>query len=138
MASLNCYKEQVMNMCAYKGWNKVPLEKVWLLLTEEVGELAGSIRRHSNTFKDNKKVCIEDELGDVFSYLFQIAGMLQIDLDHMWYTNQSKSYYKKYIKTTHKEHNHNKYKNKNVRRSSEYTKSTSNRAENIGMVSIET
>ena len=44
MNSLNMYKYSVMSMCKYKGWDSCSIEKVWLLLTEEIGELAGSIR----------------------------------------------------------------------------------------------
>ena len=94
--NLNEYKYKVMNVCKDKGWDHCSLEKVWLLLTEEIGELAGSIRRHSNTFKDKRRIKIEDELGDVFSYLFQLSGMLDIDLNQMWEKNITKSYNKKY------------------------------------------
>ena len=54
--NLNTYKYKIMDVCRDKGWDHCSLEKVWLLLTEEIGELAGSIRRHSNTFKDKRKV----------------------------------------------------------------------------------
>ena len=98
MSDLNDYKYQVMTMCKYKGWDTCSVEKVWLLLTEEIGELAGSIRRNNNHFKDRKKVKVEDELGDVFSYLFQLAGILDIDMNKMWLSNQNKSLNKKYYK----------------------------------------
>lgn len=125
--SLNDYKNSTMTMCKYKGWDQCSVERVWLLLTEEIGELAGSIRRHNNLYKDRKKIKIEDELGDVFSYLFQLAGILDIDLNKMWETNQNKSIHKKYFK----EYNTN-YKNEC--RGSKYTRFSSNRAENRQMV----
>jgi len=84
-------------MCERKGWDGSSVEQVWMLLIEEVGELAGSIRRQRRHFCDKKKSSIEDELGDVFSYLFQLAGMLGIDLDIMWQKNQVKAYKKKYL-----------------------------------------
>tara|TARA_B110000977_G_scaffold74809_1_gene101069 strand:+ start:2870 stop:3121 length:252 start_codon:yes stop_codon:yes gene_type:complete len=74
-----------------KGWHKASIEQVWLYLTEEIGELAGSIRRSKNQFRDDKRIKLEDEMGDVFSYLFQIAGMLDIDLEKMWINNQIKA-----------------------------------------------
>ena len=98
MVVLNNYKDEVMQLCKLKGWNSSSIETVWLLLSEEFGELAGSIRRFNNTFKDKKRVKIEDELGDVFSYLFQLAGILNIDLDRMWETNRNKSLQKQYFK----------------------------------------
>lgn len=128
--SLNSYKASVMDMCKYKGWDNCSLEKVWLLLTEEIGELAGSIRRKNNCFRDNKKVKIKDEMGDVFSYLFQIAGMLDIDLDDMWNANQFKSYNKMYVKD-----NISYYHNDT--RCKKYTKYNSSRTENKRMVQHE-
>jgi NTP pyrophosphatase (non-canonical NTP hydrolase) len=37
------------------------------------------------------------EMGDVFSYLFQIASMLNIDLDEMWEKHQLKIDQKNYV-----------------------------------------
>lgn len=127
MSDLNDYKMQVMDMCKYKGWDSCSIEKVWLLLSEEIGELAGSIRRTNNVFRDKKKVKVQDELGDVFSYLFQLAGILDIDLNKMWTTNQTKSFQKKY------------YKDKipfikNEQRGSTYFKHDTDRTENRRMV----
>lgn len=95
---LNLFKNRTTQMCIQKGWHKASIEQVWLYLIEEIGELAGSIRRSKNQFRDEKRVKLEDEMGDVFSYLFQIAGMLNIDLDAMWEKNQTKAYKKNYIK----------------------------------------
>ena len=131
MSGLNDYKSAIMKMCKFKGWDTCSIEKVWLLLTEEIGELAGSIRRNSNCFKDRKRVKIEDELGDVFSYLFQIAGILDIDLDKMWRNNQTKSIQKKYYKD--KPFNYN-----NESRCSKDFRYDSNRATNRRMVSYPT
>ena len=123
MSDLNEYKMEIMNMCKYKGWDTCSVEKVWLLLTEEIGELAGSIRRTNNHFRDKKKVKVEDELGDVFSYLFQIAGILDIDLNQMWISNQNKSLQKKYYKDK------NLFSN-NEQRSSKYYRKVSDRTTN--------
>jgi NTP pyrophosphatase (non-canonical NTP hydrolase) len=40
------------------------------------------------------------EMGDVFSYLFQLAYMLDIDLDEMWYKHQCKVLEKRYQKNS--------------------------------------
>tara|TARA_B100001996_G_scaffold369160_1_gene342328 strand:- start:101 stop:439 length:339 start_codon:yes stop_codon:yes gene_type:complete len=93
---LNAYKDATQRMCEYKNWDRSSIEQVWLLFIEEVGELAGSIRRSRNQFKDEKQTKIEDELGDVFSYLFQLSSMMNIDLDLMWRKNQVKAYKKMY------------------------------------------
>lgn len=94
---LNSYRDMTQHMCVNKGWHKASIEQVWLYFTEEIGELAGSIRRTRNQYCDNKKGKLEDELGDVFSYLFQLAAMLNLDLDKMWQNNQIKAYNKQYI-----------------------------------------
>ena len=93
---LNVFKNVTHQLCVKKGWHKASIEQVWLYLTEEIGELAGSIRRSKNQFRDEKRVKLEDEMGDVFSYLFQLAGMLDIDLDEMWKKNQIKALKKCY------------------------------------------
>ena len=94
---LNAYKDMTAKMCKYKGWDRANIEQVWLYLTEEIGELASAIRRGTRQYCDTKKTKIEDELGDVFSYLFQIAAMTNVDLDLMWHRNQIKAYNKNYI-----------------------------------------
>jgi NTP pyrophosphatase (non-canonical NTP hydrolase) len=127
MNGLNDYKNMTMDVCRFKGWDQCNVEKVWLLLIEEIGELAGSIRRHNNLFKDRKKIKIEDELGDVFSYLFQIAGIMDIDLNKMWNTNHNKILQKKYFKDSNTRY-------KNEFRGSKCTQYGSNRTENRQMV----
>jgi NTP pyrophosphatase (non-canonical NTP hydrolase) len=77
------------------------LDTVWLLLSEEVGELASAIRQYKKTFKKQnlKKERGTDvmmEMGDVFSYLFQLAHMLNVDLDKMWEEHKYKMKDKNY------------------------------------------
>ena len=80
-------------MCAAKGWDKAPIDKVWLLFTEEIGELASAIRQNQKLYNktSKKKWDVTTELGDVFSYLFQIADILDIDLDLMWQIHRQKN-----------------------------------------------
>ena len=112
MGTLNSYKHATLEKRKKKGWTSSSVEQVWLLLTEEIGELAGAIRRQNNQFCDKKIAKVEDEMGDVFSYLFQIAGMLHIDLDKMWEHNIKKSYQKHYL---HKKHNRFQVKKDHLR-----------------------
>ena len=81
MSCLNKYKELTMDVCRKKKWDNVPIENLWMYLTEEVGELASAIRRNTNQFSDGKKTNIQGEIMDVMSYLFQIADVFDIDLD---------------------------------------------------------
>lgn len=99
--SLNYYKTETEKVCRSKGWDRAPLDTVWLLLSEEVGELASAIRQYKKMYKKTnlKKERGTDvmmEMGDVFSYLFQLADMLNVDLDMMWETHRYKMNDKKY------------------------------------------
>ena len=98
---LNVYRDLTRDMCIAKRWHNASVEQVWMYFIEEVGELAGSIRRGTNQFCDRKKTKIEDEMGDVFSYMFQLAYMFDIDLDRMWQKNQTKAYKKHYLPGSH-------------------------------------
>ena len=99
--SLNYYKAETEKVCKSKGWDKVNVDTVWLLLTEEVGELASAIRQYKKKFKKmnlkkERGTDVMMEMGDVFSYLFQLAHMLNIDLDKMWSEHKEKVKMKKY------------------------------------------
>lgn len=99
---LNEYKKETAALCRAKGWDKAEISTVWLLLTEEIGELASAIRQATNTFKKTglKKEKGQDlmmEMTDVLSYLFQIAAMLDLDLDLSWQQHRKKLNGKKYI-----------------------------------------
>jgi NTP pyrophosphatase (non-canonical NTP hydrolase) len=89
---MNELKQETHDMCAAKGWDKAPIDKVWLLFTEEVGELAAAIRQNQKLFRKNSRRSqdVIMELGDVFSYLFQIADILDVDLDEMWRLHREK------------------------------------------------
>ena len=100
--SLNYYKYETEKICKSKGWDRAEINTVWLLLTEEVGELASAIRQYKRTFKKTnikkeRGTDIMMEMGDVFSYLFQLAHMLNVDLDKMWVEHGKKMCHKKYI-----------------------------------------
>ena len=102
MASLNYYKSETEKICKSKGWDRAEINTVWLLLTEEFGELASAIRQSKKMFKKtnikkDKGVDIMMEMGDVFSYLVQLAPMLDVDLDQMWKEHGKKMTHKKYI-----------------------------------------
>lgn len=79
--NINKYKELTNQVCVKKGWDKEPIHDLWMYLIEEIGELAGAIRRSQNKFTDKKKVNVESEIMDVLSYLFQIAYIYNVDLD---------------------------------------------------------
>ena len=100
--SLNYYKCETKRICEKKGGDRAAVDTVWPLLTEEVGELASAIRQYKRTFKKtnlkkDRGTDVMAEMGDVFSYLFQLAHMLNVDLDKMWLEHQSKMNQKFYL-----------------------------------------
>lgn len=108
MNSLNYYRDETKRVCQQKGWDQASIDTVWLLLSEEFGELASAIRQFKRTFKKtglkkDRGTDVVMEMGDVFSYLFQIAHMLNIDLDKMWDIHskkvEGKLYYSNNIRT---------------------------------------
>ena len=99
---MNNFKNITGRICTQKGWDKVPIDTVWLLLTEEIGELASAIRQYQRTYtktglRKERGTDVKMEMGDVFSYLFQLAFMLNIDLDDMWERHQQKVVQRKYL-----------------------------------------
>lgn len=96
---MNQYREVVSDICKQRGWDNVPVDTVWLLFTEEIGELASAIRQRQKRFSKriHGKDHVQDEMGDVFSYLFQLASLLDIDLDKMWARNLTKMQQKIYV-----------------------------------------
>lgn len=96
---MNRYREVISEVCKERGWDQVPIDTVWLLFTEEIGELASAIRQRHKCFskRSRGRDHVQDEMGDVFSYLFQLAYLLNIDLDKMWERNLEKMRNKMYV-----------------------------------------
>lgn len=88
---MNSFRDENIMICRQKGWDRAPIHKVWLLFTEEIGELASAIRQSQGLYKKSGgSDDVANEMGDVFSYLFQIAYMMNIDLDRMWEIHKQK------------------------------------------------
>ena len=68
-----------------RGWDKNNYLEIFLLLSEEFGELAKAVRNHAGLYteknKDNKKYKLEEEFADVLNYLFDLANCFNIDLE---------------------------------------------------------
>lgn len=99
---MNTYKLETAKLCEQNGWDKAPLGTVWLLLTEEIGELASAIRCQERVFAKNvrRRQDVTLEMGDVFSYLFQLAHMLDVDLDEMWRLHSDKMNQRNYFRAS--------------------------------------
>ncbi len=78
-------QKYIKNVIKIRGFSKQEIEKTMLLLLEEVGELAKSIRKNATDMSiDNNKAnhydTIESEVADVFIVLCSVCNKLDIDL----------------------------------------------------------
>ncbi|OKZ83922.1 MAG: nucleotide pyrophosphohydrolase [Clostridium sp. CAG_433_25_7] len=78
-------QKYIKKVIEIRGFADQKIEKTMLLLLEEVGELAKSIRKNATNMRiDNDKInhydTIESEIADVFIVLSSICNKLGIDL----------------------------------------------------------
>lgn len=78
-------QQYIKHVIEIRGFSNQEIEKTMLLLLEEVGELAKSIRKNAtNMGIDNNKAnnydTIESEVADVFIVLSSVCNKLDIDL----------------------------------------------------------
>ncbi len=76
------YIKEIINI---RGFSEQEIEKTMLLLLEEVGELAKSIRKNATSMSIDKNKLnhydtIESEVADVFIVLNSVCNKLNIDL----------------------------------------------------------
>lgn len=87
------FQKHIKDMCIERGWDKNSHLEIFLLFTEEVGELAKAIRNKTELYAEDKKTIkhqeLEDELADVFNYLLDLANYFDIDLETA-YRNKDK------------------------------------------------
>ena len=96
-ATLTQWQTYIAQTVAARGWNRASELEIFLLFSEEVGEFAKAFRRFRRLFaervtEDRSADCdsvdlgpareeMAEELADVFSYLLDLAGRLEIDLE---------------------------------------------------------
>ena len=81
--NLQEYQKLIKELCQKRGFDNDSVEEGMLLLTEEVGELAKSIRQQNSRLKNgdhSKKHDIEGEMADVFWVLLALANLCEVDL----------------------------------------------------------
>ena len=82
LKALQAYQSEV---CRQRGWDQASDLEVFLLFTEEVGELAKAIRQRRALFNQEGAAAKPDnvgaELADVFSYLLDLSQRLGVDLE---------------------------------------------------------
>lgn len=87
-ASLADLQDYVQRMVIARGFQNETPQQVMLLITEEVGELAKTLRKSAGIKNDTakaasnngSKTAIGDEMADVLLYLLALANACKIDL----------------------------------------------------------
>ncbi|WP_338791343.1 MazG nucleotide pyrophosphohydrolase domain-containing protein [Bernardetia sp. Wsw4-3y2] len=87
---LKDFQTYIKELCVERGWDKNSPSQLFLLLTEEIGEVAKAIRNHTNLHtqktqdteekQQKTKVELASELADVLNYLLDISNHFDIDL----------------------------------------------------------
>ena len=81
-ATLAQTQTYIKELCEHHGWVKGSGLEIFLLFTEEVGELAKAIRYHEKIQTESgKNQDLEGEFADVLSYILDLANHYGVDLD---------------------------------------------------------
>lgn len=81
--SLKDYQQYIADMVKERGFDKETVPEIFMLFTEECGELAKAIRKvsHMKTDANSEHFKVEQEAADVFIYLLDLCNHLNIDLE---------------------------------------------------------
>ncbi|RMG22156.1 MAG: RS21-C6 protein [Bacteroidetes bacterium] len=87
-ASLAELQKYMASVCRERGWDQTSELESFLLLMEEVGELAKAMRaaralliEEGKPSGKDPKAELESEFADVLSYLLELANKFDIDLE---------------------------------------------------------
>ncbi len=93
--TLSDLQKYVKELCAERGWDKNDSLEIFLLFSEEVGELAKAIRNKRELYHESGKIIkadeLEDEFADVLSYLLDLANQFDIDLETAFRNKEKKN-----------------------------------------------
>lgn len=81
---LSDFQEHIKSVCKEFGWENNNHLEIFLLFSEEVGELAKAIRKHTGLHSKTVDSNIEEEVADVFNYLLDFANYFGIDLEQAY------------------------------------------------------
>ncbi|NOZ35467.1 MAG: RS21-C6 protein [Chlorobi bacterium] len=83
--TLKDLQDYIKTVADERGWDKNNHLEIFLLLSEEMGELAKAIRNkiglYSEKNKESNKEELELEFADVLNYLFDLANCFNINLE---------------------------------------------------------
>lgn len=81
--TLKDFQQYVRELVKERGFDKESIPELFMLLCEEMGEMAKAARKHTNIKIDNNshKPDLELEIADVFIYFLNICNYFDIDLE---------------------------------------------------------
>ena len=78
-------QDHLQEFVVLRGWDSKTFPEVFMLFTEEVGELAKSVRKYIKLHDEEQDIDnLTEELADVFNYLMEIANRTGIDLEQAY------------------------------------------------------
>jgi NTP pyrophosphatase (non-canonical NTP hydrolase) len=77
------YQQYLRDMVNERGFEDETIPDLFMLLSEEIGELAKAARQYTNIKSDENshKPEVDLEAADVFMYILNICNFLDIDLE---------------------------------------------------------
>ncbi|HUC87244.1 MAG TPA: MazG nucleotide pyrophosphohydrolase domain-containing protein [Candidatus Saccharimonadales bacterium] len=93
--TLGDFQADIKRLVAERGWDDETIQDIFLLMVEEVGELAKELRKTIGMHVDVAKTTttdhakLEGEFADIFNYLLDLANKLGVDLERA-YRNKMK------------------------------------------------
>jgi len=83
--TLKNLQDYIKTVADERGWDKNNQLEIFLLLSEEIGELAKAVRNKIGLYAEKNNLTNNDELelefADVLNYLFDLANCFNIDLE---------------------------------------------------------
>lgn len=81
--TLKNFQQYVRNLVKERGFEHENILEIFMLLNEEIGEMAKAIRKRINikTDSNSHKPDLELEIADVFIYLLDICNHFDINLE---------------------------------------------------------
>lgn len=94
-SSLFDYQTYIKQIGIERGWDKNSHLEIFLLLTEEIGELAKAVRNKTGLYAEQNAAKhtleLEDEFADVLNYIFDLANCFNINLDKAFVQKDKKN-----------------------------------------------
>lgn len=81
--TLKDFQQYIRDMIKERGFEGESISELFMMLSEEVGEMAKAVRKHAKIKIDSNshKPELEHEIADVFIYLLDICNYFDIDLE---------------------------------------------------------